>query len=208
VRTLAGVVRVDPVHGDETEATGVLAWGTSVGSPDGKLRLEGVFAPCRGAALEVSLVAGDKAGGAMVDGGDASSIALPIAAPLAPRCASGAREPVPVIPIAWGAGGLELVAAGEPVLVPSGAKASALFQLLSDKEEPVTPGAPLSPDGATLVVPTSQGIVVRGQKTRLLRAKELDHGYSELRDCAVSDDATRIACVRGGVAFVGVWPSP
>ncbi len=203
VRTLAGVVRVDPVHGDEAEAAGVLAWGTRVASPDGKLKLEGVFAPCRGAALQASLVAAE---GASVDGGDATNIALPVLAPLAPRCASAPRDPAPVIPVAWGPGGLEMLVAGEPVLVPAGsAKASTLFQLLG---QPVTPGAPRSPDGATLVVPTSQGIVVRGAKTRILRAKELEHGYGELRDCAVSDDASRVACVRGGVAFVGVWPSP
>jgi hypothetical protein len=210
VRTLAGVVRVDPLHGDETDAAGVLAWGTSVVSPDGKTKLEGVLVPCHGIALEASIVAVE---GAAVDGGDATAIPLPVVSPLpkcAPpcrtRCASGLREPVPAIPIAWGPGGLELVAAGEPVVVPAGsAQSSPLFQLLG---QPVTPGAPRSPDGATLVVPTSQGILVRGTKTRLLRAKELDHGYGELRDCAVSDDASRVACVRGGVAFVGVWPEP
>ncbi len=201
VRTLAGVVRVDPVHGDEVEAGGVLAWGTTVASPDGKQRLEGAFAPCRGIADEASLVA---AQGEAVDGGDATSVPLPVAAPLAPRCAAGARDPVPLLPIAWGSAGLEVVVAGEPVLIASG-KASPLLQLLG---QPVTPGAPRSPDGATVVVPTSLGLAVRGQKTRLLRAKELEHGYAELRDCTVSDDAARVACVRGGVAFVGVWPLP
>lgn len=203
VRTPSGVVRVDPVHGDEADAAGVLAWGTKVASPDGKQRLEGVFARCRSVALEAVLAAAE---GAASDGGDATAIALPVAAPMAVRCGSGERDAAPVVPIAWGPGGLELVVAGEPVLVaPAAAKASPLFQLMG---QPVTPGAPRSPDGATLVVPTSQGILVRGQKTRLLRARELEHGYRELRDCAVSDDAARVACVRGGAAFVGVWPAP
>ena len=209
VRTLAGVVRVDPVHGDEVDAAGVLAWPTQVASPDGKQRLEGAFAPCRGVALEVSLVAGE---GSVVDGGDATSIRVPVATSLGARCASraaagvDAREPAPGLPIAWGPKGLQLLVAGEPILVAPGAnKASPLVQLIG---QPVIPGSPRSPDGVTLAVPTSQGIVVRGAKTRILRAKELDHGYGELRDCTVSDDASRVACVRGGVAFVGVWPAP
>ena len=203
VRTVAGVVRVDPVLGDEVEAAGVMAWGTKVASPDGKLRLEGVFARCRSVAVEATLAASE---GASADGGDATAVALPVAAPMAVRCGPGDRDAVPVLPVAWGPGGLEIVVAGEPVLVaPGAAKASPAFQLLG---QPVTPGAPRSPDGATLVVPTSQGILVRGQKTRLLRAKELEHGYGELRDCSVSDDAARVACVRGGAAFVGVWPPP
>ncbi len=203
VRTLAGVVRVDPVHGDEVDAAGVMAWGTKVASPDGNVRFDGVFARCRSVALQATLVASE---GVATDGGDATAVALPVAAPMAVRCGPGDRDAVPVIPVAWGPGGLELVVAGEPVLVaPGAAKASPLFQLLG---QPVTPGAPRSPDGATLVVPTSQGILVRGQKTRLLRARELEHGYKEVRDCAVSDDAARVACVRGGAAFVGVWPAP
>jgi len=117
--------------------------------------------------------------------------------------------PVSLTPIAWGAGGLEAVVAGSPLLFSSftaeGAKVGALLQPLG---QPVTPGAPRSPDGRTTVVPTSQGIVVRGEKARILRARELDHGYLELRDCAVSDDASRVACVRGGRAFVGIWPVP
>jgi hypothetical protein len=196
VRTPAGVVRVDPVHGDETDAVGVAPWPPKVMSPDGKGRFEGAFVPCRGVALEAML--------ATAGGGDATSVALPIASPIAARCASGERDAAPSVPVAWGPGGLELVVSGEPVLVASdGSKAATLFQSLG---QPVTPGAPRSPDGSSLVLATSEGIVVRAQKTRLLRAKELEHGYAELRDCAVSDDGARVACIRGGVAFVGVWP--
>jgi hypothetical protein len=198
VRTPSGVVRVDPVHGDEADATGVSQWPSKVVSPDGKVILDGAFVPCRGVALEASLTTGD--------GGTPRSIALPIASPVGARCVSGERDAALALPIAWGPGGLEVVVSGEPVLIaPDGSKASTLFQALG---QPVTPGAPRSPDGSVLVLPTSQGIAVRAQKTRLLRAKELEHGYGELRDCAVSDDASRVACVRGGVAFVGMWPLP
>jgi len=196
VRTPVGVVRVDPVHGDETDATGVAAWGTKVLAPDGKMRLDGAFVSCRSLALQATL--------ATSVGGDAASVALPVPSPVVARCGAGDREPVATLPVAWGPDGLELVVQGEPVLiVPSGEKASPLSQPLA---QPVNPGAPRSPDGTVLVVPTSQGIVVRGQRTRLFRAKELEHGYGELRDCTVSDDGARVACVRGGVAFVGLWP--
>lgn len=201
VRSTAGVVRVDPVQGDEVEATGIPVWGSSVASPDGKVRLVSATAPCHGATLEATLT--------MPDAGDATRIPLPLLAPLTAPCTSGSGVPVSLTPIAWGAGGLEAVVAGSPLLFSSftaeGAKVGALLQPLG---QPVTPGAPRSPDGRTTVVPTSQGIVVRGEKARILRARELDHGYLELRDCAVSDDASRVACVRGGRAFVGIWPVP
>jgi len=203
VQTMAGVVRVDPVHGDEADAPGDLAWASTVLAPRGERKLVGAFATCGRVALEATLAVTE---GAHVDGGDATTVALPVATPIGGRCTPGERDPVPVIPLAWGAGGLELLVAGEPVLVaPDGVKASPLFQLLG---QPVTPGAPRSPDGVTLVVPTSQGLFVRGAKGRLFRARELEHGYGEVRDCAVSNDGLRVACVRGGVAFVGIWPAP
>jgi hypothetical protein len=42
-------------------------------------------------------------------------------------------------------------------------------------------------------------------RTRILRASELDATYAEQRDCAVSNDATHVACVRAGKAWVGTW---
>lgn len=44
--------------------------------------------------------------------------------------------------------------------------------------------------------------------SRLLRAPELDGSYAQLRDCTVSNDDTRVACVRGGKAWVGTWDAP
>jgi hypothetical protein len=55
------------------------------------------------------------------------------------------------------------------------------------------------------VTPTSLGLLVHGARSRLFRAPELEGGYLDVRDCAVSDDAARVACVRGGRAFVGIW---
>jgi hypothetical protein len=59
-----------------------------------------------------------------------------------------------------------------------------------------------------MVVPVTEGILVMGAKSRLLRAKELEGAYGELYECAVSDDAARVACARGGRGFVGIWPPP
>jgi hypothetical protein len=62
-------------------------------------------------------------------------------------------------------------------------------------------GSSRSPDGKTYVVATSQGILVKGTKSVRVKSKELE-GYLEQRDCAVSNDATRVGCVRAGRAWV------
>jgi hypothetical protein len=41
-----------------------------------------------------------------------------------------------------------------------------------------------------------------------LRARELDGTYASQRDCTVSDDGARVACVRDGRAWVGIWDVP
>ena len=197
VRTIAGVVRADPVQGDEAAADGVPAWRSGVVSPEGAYRWIESYDPCDGLALRATF--------APNAGGEVRDVALPVAPPLGGKCAStGAHgEPATTLPVAWGARGLEAIVAGEPLLVsPDFARATASVASLG---QPVTLGAPRSPNGRMLAVPTSMGILVRGGRSRLLRAKELDGGYLELRDCAVSDDGGRVACVRGGRAFVGVW---
>lgn len=198
VRTLGGVVRVDPALGDESEATDVTPWSSHVVSADGAHRLIEAYNACDGVALHLTF--------APTADADMHDVALPIAPAFSARCTSGKGEAAPVLPIAWGGGGLEAVVAGEPILVsPDFTRATALTAPL---DQPGPSGSPRSPNGKTLAVPTSQGIVVRGARTRLFRAKELEGGYGELRDCTVSDDGTRVACVRGGRAFVGIWEVP
>ncbi len=209
VRTLTGVARVDPVTGGESDATEA-PWAEAVVTAG--RTFAGAFARCGSLALEATLVASDTArpeprdddaGAAVASGPD---LPLPVLAPFGRRCRPGDREPVRALPLASGAGGLEVLVEGEPVLIdPGGLRATPLAQLLGT---PTNAGSPRSPDGGTLVVPTSLGLLVKGGRARLLRAKELEHGYGELRDCSVSDDAARVACVRGGVAFVGIWPLP
>jgi hypothetical protein len=196
VRTPVGVVRVDPVQGDEADAPGVARWRSEVLSTDGAQRFLDVYDACDGFALRATL--------ASTAGNDVKDVALPLAPRIGPRCEGARGIAVRALPVAWGPLGLETLAEGFPVLVLPDATHAA--PLDSPVGGPVVPGAPRSPDGKSLVVPTNEGILVTGARTRLLRAKELDGGYSELYDCVVSDDTTRVACIRGGRAFVGIWP--
>ncbi len=197
VQTVAGVVRADPVQGDESAADDVKPWRSGVVSPEGAYRWIESYDACDGLALHATF--------APNAGGDLRDVVLPIAPPLGSKCASaGAHgDPAVTLPVAWGPRGLEAIVAGEPLLIsPDLARATASVGSLG---QPVTLGAPRSPNGKLVAVPTTMGIFVRGARSRLFRAKELDGGYLELRDCAVSDDGARVGCVRGGRAFVGVW---
>ena len=195
VRTPSGVARVDPVSGDESDASGVTAWKSQVLSPDGASRLLSIIDHCDGFALRATI--------ATVADGREKEVLLPIAPHIGARCDGTRGLAVRILPVAWGALGLEVIAAGFPALVaPDLLRAAPLAQPLG---QPVTSGAPRSPDGKTLVVPTTEGILVVGSRARLLRAKELEGAYGELYDCVVSNDASRVACVRGGRAFVGIW---
>ncbi len=196
VRTVAGVVRADPVQGDEVAADGVASWRSTIVSPDGAYRWTESYDACDGLALHATF--------APNAGGELRDVALPVPPPLGGRCERpGAHgDPAPTLPVAWGPRGLEAIVAGEPLLISDMMRATPAVASLG---QAVTFGAPRSPNGRMTVVPTSMGILVRGARARLFRAKELEGGYLELRDCVVSDDGARVACVRGGRAFVGVW---
>jgi hypothetical protein len=196
VRTAAGVVRVDPDQGDEAAAQGV-DWKPDVSSPDGSMRWIEAYDPCDGLSLRATF--------ALASGDDVREVALPVLPPLWGRCAGSRGALARAVPYAWGPGGLEAIIEGEPVLVsPDRSVASALASFMN---QPSTRGAPRSPDGKTYVVATGAGLLVRGASgARLFRARELDGTYAEERDCAVSDDAVHVACVRNGKAWVGTWP--
>jgi hypothetical protein len=196
VRTRAGVVRVDPDQGDEAAANDITDWKSSVTSPDGAFRWIETYDPCDGLPLRATF--------APSSGDDMRDLALPVVPPLGGRCAGSRGAPARALAVAWGAGGLEAIVEGRPVLVaPDLSHASALATFL---DQAVTMGAPRSPDGKTYVVPTSAGLVVRGPgKARLLRASELEGTYADQHDCVVSNDATHVACARAGKAWVGTW---
>jgi hypothetical protein len=197
VRTRAGVVRVDPDAGDETSADDVTAWPAAVTSPDGALRWIETYDACDGVALHATFAGGD----------DVRDVALPVAPSLGERCRGSRGAPARALALAWGTGGLEAIVEGQPVLIaPETGHASLLAALL---DSPATRGAPRSPDGNVLLACTSAGFLTHGgSRPRLLRARELEGTWAEQRDCAVSNDATHVACVRGGKAWVGAWDAP
>jgi hypothetical protein len=200
VRTQAGVRRVDPDLGDEQDADAVTSWPTAVASPDGSMVWIEAYDPCDGFALRATI--------APTGDGDMHDVVLPVPPPLGgPRC-SGRGERARVLPIAWGPRGIEAIVDGEPVLVsPDFTRAHALAAML---DQPYTPGAPRSPNGKTLVVPTTLGLLVRrtGERKRRACSPELDGTYAQQRGCTVNDDATRVACVHAGKAWVGTWDPP
>jgi hypothetical protein len=195
VRTRLGVVRVDPDAGDEA-ASGTPDWAPAVSAPDGASRWIEAYDPCDGLPLRATFE--------LASGTDARDLALPVPAPLAGRCAGSRGAVARALPIAWGPGGLEAIVEGEPVLVSNDlAHAAPLASFLG---QPTVPGAPRSPNGKAYVVPTAVGFVVLGApRARTLRDADLDGTYAEQHDCVVSDDATHVACVRGGRAWVGTW---
>jgi hypothetical protein len=203
VRTAAGVVRMDPAQGDEAAAEDVTTWRAGVVSPDGAYRWIEAYDACDGVALHATF--------APTANGDARDVALPIAPPLGAHCTQAhdgsdhaARgDPAPTLAVAWGTRGLEAVVAGEPILVSPDLVRATPSQ--SSLDQPTTLGSPRSPNGRVLVTSTTMGLLVRGAHSRLFRARELEGGYLDVRDCTVSDDASRVACVRGGRAFVGIW---
>jgi hypothetical protein len=199
VRTAAGVRRVDPALGDENDADAVTVWPSAVASPDGAMQWIEAYDPCDGFALRATI--------APTGDGDMHDVPLPVPPPLGGRC-SGRGERARVLPIAWGAQGIEAIVAGVPVLVaPDLSHARPLTGAL---EQPVTPGSPRSPSGKVFVVPTSLGLLVRvvGHPSRLFRSSELDGTYDKQRGCTVNDEATRVACVHSGKAWVGTWDPP
>ncbi len=198
VRTRAGVVRVDPDFGDESEAN-VADWDPRVTSPDGTVRWIEAYDPCDGLPLRAMFE--------LASGDDDREVALPVAPALAARCAGSRGAQSRSTPVAWGPAGLEAIVEGELILVSSDlARASPLAAFLG---QPTRPGAPRSPDGKTYIVPTDIGFIVGGERrTRWLRASDLDGTFADQRDCAVSNDTTHVACIHGGRAWVGTWDAP
>ncbi len=196
VRTRAGVVRVDPDAGDEAAADGVAEWKSAVTSPDGVMRWMETYDPCDGLALRAAF--------ATASNDDPHDVALPVAPPLGDRCV-GSRGPHPrTLPVAWGSAGIEAIVEGEPVLIAPDFTHATIHASFAD--QPFAPGAPRSPDGTLVVIPTVAGVLVRSvTRARLLRAPELDGTYADQHDCAVSNGGTHVACVRAGRAWVGAW---
>jgi hypothetical protein len=193
VRTRAGVVRVDPDAGDEAAADGV-TWKAGVSSPDGAMHWIEAYDACDGLGLRATFASGD----------DMRDVQLPALPLTGVRCAGSRGGPAWTVPVAWTAAGLEAIVEGVPLLVAADLSRASLLSTFLDTA--AQPGAPLSPDGKTLVVPTRFGLLEKGPaRTRLLRAPALDGTYAEQRDCVPGNDGRHVACARAGKAWVGTW---
>ncbi len=194
IKTKAGVVRADPKSGEEADS-GRPPWSPSIGG-DGHPTFLTAVSTCDGVAIRAVF---NKA-----DGAGTAEALLPIVPPLGERCQVPRGEPAAVRPLAWSSSGLEAIVGGELVLIgPEGTRGSLLAGPL---DAPAPPGSAKSPDGTALVFPTSLGFALRATSgARLLRAREWDGTYAEMRHCVVGNDARRVACLRGGRVVAAIW---
>ncbi len=191
VRTETSVVRMD-VDTGESSPTELPAWGAQVLAPDGKSRWLEAYHACEGVALRATFAPTGS-------DGEMRDVLLPIAPPLGGRCVGGRGEQAASIPIAWGSRGLEVLVAGQPLLIRP--DASLAMMMTSPLGESPPLGSPRSPGGRAMAVATSQGVLIRTTKAARYRSPELEP-FAELRHCTVSDDASRIACLKRGRVVV------
>lgn len=200
VRTTTAVLRVDPVTLEEKEADDVPSWPWEVALPGKDARLSSVLDPCDAPHLAARVAGHDVPTGAAL-------LPLPMLPLMSPSRCSGGGATFPTVPVAWGGSGLYALVSHEPVIIPasvtteSGARATgSLPAPNAPVSGPFVSGAPRSPNGSWLVVPTRFGVLRRddsaGGASSLVRTKELEGLYLSLRECAIADGGGRIACVR------------
>ena len=194
VRGASQVLRVDPDTGESADA-GLPPWPSQVLSPDGKSRWLEAYHACEGVALRATFAPTGA-------DGDMREVLLPVAPPLGSRCAGGRGEAAATTPIAWGPRGLEVLVAGQPLLVRPEASSATVMAALLGEMPPF--GSPRSAGGRALAVATSQGVLVKTSKAARYRASELEP-YGEIRQCTTTDDASRIACVKRGRVVIGTF---
>jgi hypothetical protein len=98
--------------------------------------------------------------------------------------------------VGWTAGGVVALAAGA-VLGPGS---------LKEARRAPAPGSPLSPDGQWLVVPSSLGLLVAGDKDGQVElwSSTLLKDASSLTDCVVFNGPSRVACLQASQAVLFV----
>jgi hypothetical protein len=192
------VVAVDPESGDE-QASDVQPWKDEVVSPDGKSRWIEAYHACEGVSLRATFAPTGA-------DGDMSDVLLPIAPRLGKSCNGGKGEPAQTIPIAWGPRGLEALVAGQPVLIkPQPPEATALTAFL-DEVPPA--GSPRAHGAKAFAFATSTGVLVRrpnAERWALLKSSDLQP-YGDLKRCTISDDGSRVACLKRGKVVVATMP--
>lgn len=195
VRGPSQVTRVDVDSGEASDAE-MPVWPSQVVSPDGKSRWLEAYHACEGVALRATF-APTGADGEMRD------VLLPVAPPLGSRCAGGRGEAAATVPIAWSPRGLEVLVAGQPLLVQPEVSSARVMGSPLGEMPPL--GSPRSAGGRAMAIATPDGVLVKTVKAVRYRAPELEP-YSQLRQCTTNDDASRIACVkRGGRVVVATF---
>ncbi len=192
VRTQTSVVRVDAAF-EETEASDVSGWPLEVLVPGKDTKLAQVVDACDAPWLSARMTGHDVPTGSRL-------VPLPLMG--VTRC-SGSPIPVASTPVAFGPQGLLALVQHELVLIPTVFGPQRTTGTLPPPAAavvgPFVMGAPRSPGGGYLVVPTRFGVARREEASgavTLVRAKDLEGLYLGLRDCAINDAGTRIACVR------------
>ncbi|HEY2408608.1 MAG TPA: hypothetical protein VGI10_21530 [Polyangiaceae bacterium] len=185
VRTASGVTRISADGASEQALdpdAGTPLWPLDVTSGTGS-KLVGVAHACD--RSELLLLVNSAAGT------PEPPIATSLLAARPASCAGHGTGPMPALaPLGFEGPSPTLLVAGAPV---GTADLKALPPLPSL-------GAPRSPDGRLLVVPTSLGVFVGGERKELWRiGKVKDHSdATKLHDCVVQNDAKSVACVEAG----------
>ncbi len=190
VRSTTEVVRVDPTTFQEVICDEP-SWPWEVKVPDKDARLSAVTDPCDAPSLSARFAGHDVPTGA-------TQIPIAILPTFAPnRCAAATSNSV--VPVAWGPSGLYTLIAHEPAIIPPLTRTATPIAPAAHVEGPFVQGAPRSPNGSWLVVPTRFGVLRRDDSagaTSLVRVKDLEGLYLQLRECAIADGGGKLACIR------------
>lgn len=182
VRSDEGTLRWDPAR-DTFEHASEPGWDLSLS--DTRRRILGAFVACNGLGGRLSVADPD------------GEKELLVPAFYGTRCGRGV-VPVPLVPLSVGGDGFELLFAGEPVVV-EGDRVRAATRVVGAAR----PGTPRSPSGEWMVVPTDFGLLVLGKTNKLWTPSDFPRAPRALTDCALSDDALRVACVADGDIWFG-----
>jgi hypothetical protein len=196
VRAQGQVVRVDHATFGETPEGGGIRFPTRLAAPgeDPPWRLVNIEQRCNEPTLTARFEVKKPDAPPLLD------LALPVAMP--PRCADAAR--VPSVLLGASSQGALIAVGAEVFAIPlaDAPKPAPAESLALTHGAPVDLGASRSPDGGTLAIPTSRGLLVitvkgsgRGGSARLWTG--LDGGASR---CVPSNGGERVACVTAPAA--------
>lgn len=193
VREGSHVREVDVETGEVVDAA-ASPWATNVTAPFPGLRFLEAYHACEGLSLRATFTTGE---------GDMRDVPLPITPALGGRCAAGRGDQASVVPLAASDRGLEVLVAGQRLLVGPDGKAARAFQPL---ETPGAPGSPRAPDGHAFAMATSRGLLVRNATQWSLVRGDALSPFGDLRSCTAESGGDHAACIaRGKVLLVTLW---